>query len=372
MYLIDKEKNMISKISEKTFTELGFKERENLQEWLDKNPEALGEELLIIQKEFCGFKDTLERLDLLALDKDGNLVIIENKLDDTGKDVTWQALKYASYCSTLKTEEIKSIYQEYLNKKKSNEKAEDKLLEFFEVADYEELSLNKGQTQRVMLVAANFRKEVTSTVLWLLNYNLRLQCFKVTPYQLEEKLFLDLEQIIPMKDAEEYIISMAEKTQHDITSQEGEKLRYTIRKEFWAKLLKQMNSQSTLFQNINPTKDFWISTGIGFGGITFAFVISKRYARSEIYIGKAEAEENKAIFDELKKHKEDIEKAFGTELEWERLDTKKSCRIKAEKKDVNIYNKDDWPNMMDFMIESMINLEKVFKEPLKKIKESLK
>jgi hypothetical protein len=29
----------------------------------------LGEELLIIQKEFDGFEDTNERLDLLALDK---------------------------------------------------------------------------------------------------------------------------------------------------------------------------------------------------------------------------------------------------------------------------------------------------------------
>jgi len=88
MYQIDKTTNSISKLEEKTFSALGFKERENLQEWLAGNPEALGEELLIIQKEFDGFSDTNERLDLLALDKQGNLVIIENKLDDSGKDVT--------------------------------------------------------------------------------------------------------------------------------------------------------------------------------------------------------------------------------------------------------------------------------------------
>lgn len=64
-----------------------------------------GEELLIIQKEFNGFNDTNERLDLLALDKEGNIVVIENKLDDTGRDVTWQVLKYASYCSTLNKEQ---------------------------------------------------------------------------------------------------------------------------------------------------------------------------------------------------------------------------------------------------------------------------
>ncbi len=77
MYIIDKEKNRISKLQKKTFTELKFKEREHLQEWIANNPSSLGEELLIIQKEFSGFGETKERLDLLALDKQGNLVIIE-------------------------------------------------------------------------------------------------------------------------------------------------------------------------------------------------------------------------------------------------------------------------------------------------------
>lgn len=93
---------------------MGFKEREHLQEWIAKDPTCLEEEgLLIIQKEFDGFDGTNERLDLLALEHSGALVIIENKLDDTGKDVTWQALKYVSYCSTLSKTQIVSIYQAY-------------------------------------------------------------------------------------------------------------------------------------------------------------------------------------------------------------------------------------------------------------------
>ena len=115
MYRINKSSNNITKLEEREFKDLGFRERDHLQEWIAKNPDVLGEELLIIQKEYNGFNDTNERLDLLALDKDGNLVIIENKLDDTGKDVVWQALKYTSYCSTLTTEQIIRLFQEYLN-----------------------------------------------------------------------------------------------------------------------------------------------------------------------------------------------------------------------------------------------------------------
>src|SRR5690625_5407039 len=156
MFIIDKDKNRINELEQKTFSKLGFREREHLQEWIANNPEALGEELLIIQKEFNGFNDTNERLDLLAVDKEGNLVIIENKLDDSGRDVTWQALKYASYCSSLSKDEIRSIFQEYLGKRES---AEEILSEFLEKEDFTEVQLNQGTTQRIMMVAASFRKE---------------------------------------------------------------------------------------------------------------------------------------------------------------------------------------------------------------------
>ena len=113
-----------------------------------KHPSSLGEDFLVIQKEFSGFSDTNERLDILALDKTGALVVIENKLDDSGKDVTWQALKYVSYSSTLKKEDIKNIYQEYLNTLNVSNTAEENLSEFFDGTDYEDLDLNVGSNSQ--------------------------------------------------------------------------------------------------------------------------------------------------------------------------------------------------------------------------------
>ena len=372
MYLINKEQNSITKVPTKTFSELGFKEREHLQEWLAKNPEALGEELLIIQKEFSGFNDTNERLDLLALDKQGNLVVIENKLDDTGKDVTWQALKYASYCSSLSKNQVKEIYQSYLDKLGVDEKAEENLVEFFDNTDYEEISINKGQSQRIIMVAGKFRKEVTSTVLWLLNYKIRIQCLKVTPYALGEQLFLDIEQIIPTKDVEEFIISMADKNQEDISSQEELKSRHLIRMEFWSQLLKKSNQQTSLFQNVNPGKDNWISAGSGVSGVSFNYVITKTFGRAEIVAQRPNTAENKYIFDELFKQKDKIEEVFGDSLVWDKLEKKKSCRIRYELNGVNVFNKDDWDKMIEFMVDTMVRMEKAFKEPIKKISIKLK
>ncbi|HEV8080490.1 MAG TPA: DUF4268 domain-containing protein [Chitinophagaceae bacterium] len=372
MYVINKTENRISKLEEKTFSELGFRERDHIQEWLANNPESLGEEILIIQKEFSGFNDTNERIDLLGIDKQGNLIIIENKLDDTGRDVTWQALKYASYCSTLKKDNIKDIYQKYLDKRGNDERAEDNLTDFFGATHFAEISLNSGQTQRIIFVAGQFRKEVTSTVLWLMNYKLRIQCFKATPFQFGEELLLNIEQIIPMKEAEDYVISMADKTQEDINTQEELKSRHFLRFEFWKQLLNKINSQTTSFQNISPSKDNWISIGSGLSGVTFNFVISNYYARVEVYISRGNKEENKLIFNELKTQQNDIESKFGDVLIWEELPAKKASRIKYEKNQVDYFNKEDWQLMIEFLINAMPRLEKAFREPISKVKIKMK
>jgi len=372
MYQINKATNRISKLETKTFSDLRFKERENLQEWIANNPESLGEEILIIQKEFDGFNDTNERLDLLGVDKQGNIIVIENKLDDTGRDVTWQVLKYASYCSTLKKDQITKIYQDYLNKQHNGEIAEENLIEFFNANDFAEISLNSGQTQRIIMVAGSFRKEVTSTVLWLMNYKLRIQCFKVTPYQNEDKLFINFEQIIPIKEVEDYVISMANKTQEDISTQEELKSRHLLRIEFWKELLKVINKTPNSFQDCSPSKDNWIASNTGVSGVRFNFVISNYYARVEVYISRNNKDTNKFIFDELQTKKDDIEKQFGNSLKWERLDQKIACRIKYEMNEVDYFNRDDWERMINFMIDGMQRLEKSFREPISKLKTKLK
>ena len=49
--------------------------------------------------------------------------------------------------------------------------------------------------------------------------------------------------------------------------------------------------------------------------------------RAEIYIDTGDKLRNEAIFDELYTQKEAIEAAYGSALEWEKLETKRACRI---------------------------------------------
>ena len=138
MFKVDAAGNRLVRMEKRRFAELKLGERAHLQEWIAGMPQALGEELLIIQKEFDGFAGTRERLDLLALDKGGTLVVIENKLDDSGRDVVWQALKYAAYCSTLTKAQIVEIYQKYLDRWSQSAQAVQNLCEFLEIEELDE------------------------------------------------------------------------------------------------------------------------------------------------------------------------------------------------------------------------------------------
>ena len=366
MYKINKQSNSIEKIDKKTFAELGFRERQNLQEWIAKEPTCLGEELLIIQKEFDGFDGTRERFDLLALDDKGALVIIENKLDDSGRDVVWQAIKYASYCSSLTEEQIINIYQKYLDKTSSGTDAREKITEFFDATGNDDIILN-NRDQRIILIAANFKPEVTSAALWLLNHNISLQCFKVTPYGFGEELFLNIDQIIPIEDAKDYMIQMAEKEQEQKSSEQKLQTRHIIRFEFWKKLLDAMNkSSSSLFANISPSRERWISAGSGMRACPFIFVFSKKYGRIELYIDRGEQDENEFIFNQLLKYKSDIESKFDDVLVWEQLPTKRACRIKYEKP-YDGYNKEVWDDMVAFMVDVMCRFEKAMKPYIEEV-----
>lgn len=365
MYQIDKTTNRIKKLERKKFAELGFTERAHLQEWLANEPMAFGEELLIIQKEFDGFDETNERLDLLALDKDGNLVIIENKLDDSGKDVVWQALKYASYCSTLITKQIVEIYQQYLDRYCGGGDAQALMSEFLEEPDLGEVVINSGNQQRLMFVAAQFRKEVTSTAIWLLSYNIRLQCFKVTPYAMGESLFLNVEQIIPTPEAAEYMIGISQKEAAEKTIEKEAKSRHKIRLAFWQQTLEALkNSKTDLYTNISPNKDNWLWAGSGVSGCLYSLVFGIKFVRVELVIARGIKEENTFIFNHLHNFKAPLEQAFGQELNWDYLEGRKSCYVRYSLPVDDGFNSDNWPYMINWLVDHIIKLEAAFKKPL--------
>ena len=372
MYQIDKIKNEINPLSEKKFSELKYKEREHLQEWLAKYPVALGEDLLIIQKEFDGFDNTRERLDLLALDKKGNLVLIENKLDDSGRDVVWQSLKYASYCSALKKADISRIYQDYLDRYEPGSNSETNICDFLENDDFSEVILNSGTQQRIKLVAAHFRKEVTSTVLWLLQYGLDIQCYKTTIFTHESNHFLNLEQIIPPPEAADFMIGVSEKEKENIQIERGLNNSQTLRKDFWTQTLSAFEQKGIKrYQNISPSRCYWLNAAFEISDINYTLIFSKKEARVGFTIERKAKEENKQIFDMLMNQKDAIEADFGAKLEWCRLDNNKYSSIQYRKA-FDGYDRENWSDMINWLAKYFPKFEATFEKRIEAIRKVLR
>lgn len=371
MFRLDTTTNSITAIERKSFASLSYGERKHLQEWIASSPECLGEDLLIIQKEFDGFDETKERLDLLALDKDGQLVVIENKLDDSGRDVVWQALKYASYCSALTRGRIVDLYRGYLQRNGIDGDPEALLCEFLEVEDIADTPFNSGSGQRILLIAANFRREVTSTVLWLRSHQIDIRCVRATPYKLNEEVLLNFEQIIPVPEAADFMIGISEKSAEARVNSDSDLARYNRRREFWSACLDRLKSSDIrLYDNISPSKDHWLGAGSGVRSCPYELIFGIREARVQLALSRSDKAENKALFDALAEQRDSIESDFGAPLTWKRLDHKKSSRIEIAKP-FDSSEPEQWDEIIEWMITHLRNVHAALDGPLKTAASSL-
>src|SRR5262249_9439069 len=67
----------ISRLEATTFSRAGLRERRDLQRLLRENVEVVAPDSLVIAEEFGEWEDSRRRIDLLAIDKAANLVVIE-------------------------------------------------------------------------------------------------------------------------------------------------------------------------------------------------------------------------------------------------------------------------------------------------------
>ena len=127
-------------------------------------------------------------------------------------------------------------------------------------------------------------------------------------------------------------------------------------------------NDTNLFENVSPSKDHWLSTGAGIGGLAFTLITTKSNIRIELGITTSSKEKNKVYFKKLFKNKEVIEQSFGNPLVWEELPANKMSRVKFEIQDVNLFNEADWQKMNDFFVLYLPKFEKAIQPFIKNLK----
>ncbi|OBU40086.1 hypothetical protein AYY26_07090 [Photobacterium phosphoreum] len=199
----------LTALTQTTFAAEGLLERQDLQEALKGCIGAIAPDCLVISEEFSDWEDSRRRIDLLAIDKSANLVVIELKRDELGAHMELQALRYAAMISTMTFDKACSYFEEYIEKEGLELNARQIILDF---VDLDESSLDDfGNDVRIVLASADFGKELTTSVLWLRDKGIDISCVRLTPYLYSDNVLINAEQIIPVPEVEEYQVKFREK-----------------------------------------------------------------------------------------------------------------------------------------------------------------
>jgi hypothetical protein len=196
-------KDQLQAVEATTFSKIGIRERDDLQRWVLRLPDLLQEPLLVVTSEFDRFDKSDRRLDILALDAAGRLVVVELKRELEGSFADQQAIRYAAFCSTMTMEEVVREMADY--HQIEQDEAERKIQTFLGTGELPELSAQP----RIILAGSSLDdQELTSTVLWLRTFGIDISCVELVPYQLPNggPVAIVPRTIIPLAEAKDYLV----------------------------------------------------------------------------------------------------------------------------------------------------------------------
>ena len=158
-----------------------------LEGWLESNPDGLGEKgsVLIMGRQVS--TDLGGSIDLLGLDRDGNVVVVELKRDRLPRDVIAQALEYAAFAVKLDVPGLETVLRTYLADEDIN--LVDFHRDYFDLAEDEEVAFNKSQ--HLIIVGQQVTAPIRETAAYLGSRGIATTCVEFTFFEAEggERLF---------------------------------------------------------------------------------------------------------------------------------------------------------------------------------------
>ncbi len=353
----------IRTIEETTFGAVGIRERDDLQRLLRKQVEIISPDTLIIAEEFCEWEDSKRRIDLLGVDRDAKLVVIELKRTEDGGHMELQAIRYAAMVSTMTFDKVVEVYNDFLRKISSDLDARTNLLEFLRWEEPQEEQF--AQDVRIVLASAEFSTELTTAVLWLNKRDLDIRCVRIKPYSDKGRVLIDVQQVIPLPEASEFVIGIKNKEQK---GRQGRAEGGGLRKKFWQELLTRAAGKTSLHANKSPSERGGLVANSVLRGVLFAYELHRDEGGVSLYIDTGEQDDNKRIYDNLQCNQAEIDTAFGGKLSWLRLDHRRASRIVYMAPGGLQSDESQWPSIQDAMIDAMVRLEKAISPSLAKLK----
>jgi len=198
-------------LSVTTFEANGVRERGDLQRLLLNQIDVIAPDVLVLGEEFGNWEDSSRRIDLLGIDREANLVVIELKRTGDGGHMELQAIRYAAMVASMTFDQAVEVHGRHLQRAGSDADPREAILRFLEWEAPDEDRF--GQDVRILLVSADFSRELTTAVLWLNERDLNICCIRMRPYTDGTRLLVDVQQVLPLPEAADYLVRVREKRQ---------------------------------------------------------------------------------------------------------------------------------------------------------------
>lgn len=159
------------------YVKIGFGDEHQepvLEDWLENNPDGIVEDskLFIIGRQV---QTSLGgAIDLLAIDRWGDLVVIELKRGRTPRETIAQALEYAAYAAQLDYVQIEGLARQYQDD--DGLSLAEAHRDYFALTPEEGVSFNKSQ--RIVVVGETITPEIRETAGFLNDNGLRVTCLQ--------------------------------------------------------------------------------------------------------------------------------------------------------------------------------------------------
>lgn len=208
IYKLDGQK--IIELQQTTFSNERIDEARDLQKIIINSIETVEKNLFVISSEFGDWEDSKRRIDILCLDKDANLVVVELKRTEDGGHMELQSIRYAAMVANMTFDKAVKAFQYYIEKNHLEiQNAQEAILSFLEWDDINEEEF--ANDVRIILVSADFSKEITTSVLWLIERDIDIKCIRIKPQKDGSDLYFDIQQIIPLPETTDYQVKLREK-----------------------------------------------------------------------------------------------------------------------------------------------------------------
>ena len=211
LFRMSKSKDQLQKIDRTSLGSEGVLERQDLQRIIRDQPEVIEDGLFIVAEEFSNWADSGRSIDLLGIGEDRNLVVVELKRGDTGEHMELQAIRYAAMAANMTLEQIVDAHRQYLQMRGIDEDAQERIHDFLAYEDGVNDYQVATERPRILLVSEGFSRELTTSVLWLNEVGLDIRCVRLWAYRHADELFFDVDQVIPLPEAQDYLVQMRDR-----------------------------------------------------------------------------------------------------------------------------------------------------------------